>query len=160
MCFLHPALKQRGLSLIETVLGCAVLVLVLSIVLPSINSFKQAVDNICGANAAYLLAGDVRRVQTIDMYRGREYYAINFDEVNNRYMLTRSNKVQEAYNIGELINDSWRIKAVNKQNIFYMRGSVNMYNYIDIYRPGAASKGYRIQILPVSGRTGVYKNEK
>lgn len=161
MCFLHPVLKQqKGLSLLETVLGGAVLVLILGVAVPSVNKFKQTVDNICGANAAYLLASDIRRVQTLDMYRGRDFYAINFDENNRRYMLTKSSKILESYYISRLLNDNWSIKAVNKQNVFYMRGSVNIYNYIDIYSLIAPVQGYRIQILPITGRVGVYKHEQ
>lgn len=156
---LFPRVVQnsRGFSLTETVLGCALLVLVLGIALPNIESFSRTVEKIRSAHMAYILASDIRRVQTSDMYRGRDFYAINFDDINRRYLITKGGKALEVYYLQKLLNDNWSIKAVNKQNIFYMRGTVNVYNYIDIYRLGTAGYGYQLQILPVTGRVGVYK---
>lgn len=158
MCFLRAAVgQQRGISLLETVLGCALLVLVLGIALPNISSLSRSVERLRAVNMAYVLASDVRRVQTMDMYRGRDLYALNFDTIGSRYMLTKGTKIFESYDIKQELNTSWSLRAVNKQNIFYMRGSVNVHNYIDIYRVGATAGFYQIQILPVTGRVGVYR---
>lgn len=158
MCSLRAAVRQqRGLSLLETVLGCALLVLVLGIALPNITNFSRAVERLRAANMAYVLASDIRRVQTLDMYRGRDLYAINFDTIAGVYMLTKGTKALQSYDIKRELNSAWSLRAVNKQNIFYMRGSVNVHNYIDLYRAGDADGFYQIQILPVTGRVGVYK---
>lgn len=156
-CFPQAVRNKRGFSLIEVVFACALLVLVLAVTLPRVEGFQLSVENFRARNLAYTLASDLRRVQTTDMYRGRDFYALNFDELGGRYLVTKAGKVLAVRTVAEYLPSNWRLKAVNKEIVFYMRGSVNVYNYIDIYRPTEVNKGYQVQILPVTGRIGVYK---
>lgn len=149
--------NKRGFTLVEVLLACFVIITVVSVVLPNINSFNKNIEAFRAKNLAYMLATDIRRVQVLDLYRGRDYYTVNFDEINNRYYISRGIVSLEQQKISGHLNENWRIKATNKQTVFYLRGTVNAYNYIDINRNNESSNGYRVQILPVSGRIGVYK---
>lgn len=149
--------NKRGFTLIEVLLACFVIITVVGVALPNISSFNRNIESFRAKNLAYMLAADIRRVQVLDMQRGRDFYAINFDDINNNYYISKGAVRLELQEISGHLNDNWRIKAINKQNVFYLRGSVNAYNYIDISRNNEPGSGYRVQILPVSGRIGVYK---
>ena len=146
--------SSAGFSCIELLCALAILGILAAIILPSIIGFKKVVEHCLVKNKAQVLAADLRRVQAMSRYRTQGYNSILFDTQKERYWFMENIK---RYENCDLAIDGYGLNAVNKSNAFYHRGTVNVYNYINIWRKTQLNYIYEIQVLPVTGRVGVYK---
>ena len=161
MYFRQAVRKQvvdaKGFLLMETILTVGLIAAVLLWLLPAVGAFDRTDSELQTKNFSYSVAADVRRMQVVNFYRLRDNYTLNFQAAKERYYITKNNMLLETVNLTERLAPDGHIRAVNVQNIFYARGSVNAYNYVNIYKADKQDGGYQIQILPVTGRVGVYK---
>ncbi len=149
--------NKRGFSVLEVVAVTAMLLVVAAILLPAAISFNNKLEYIVARNLTYTMASDIRRTQALDMYRTQQLYGINFDTARGGYFLMQQGRVIERNAVVAQLNEGWVLEAVNRENAFYAGGAVNAYNYINLYTRKNIERGYRIQVLPVSGRVGVEK---
>lgn len=150
--------NKRGFSVLEILIVTALVMAIATLVMPSIVRFSERLEYIVARNMAYALASDLRRTQSLDLYRTQSLYVVNFDNVQKSYYLSQNNRIVEKVKFAGYLND-WVLEASNAQNIFYATGALNSYNYINIYPYKQMSKGYQVQVLPVTGRVGVQRKQ-
>ena len=144
--------------MLEILIVTALVMVIAALATPSIMRFSERLEQLVARNMAYSLASDLRRTQSLDLYRTHNLYAMNFDNVQKSYYLSQNNKIVEKVKVAAYLND-WELEASNAQNIFYATGALNSYNYINIYPYKQSNKGYQVQVLPVTGRVGVKRKQ-
>lgn len=158
MCSLTKARhcrKHKGFLLIELVIVFALILLMQTLLLPSLDNFIDKMRNMQLKSNAYIMATDIRRTQSASRYRGDNYQTFIVDQLNAKYSIQTGFVRIYQRKLSESLGAGWKLKAVASQMTFYQNGHVSNYNYIDVIN---SKNKYvmQVQVLPVTARVGVY----
>lgn len=147
------AANKAGFCYLDLVCAIALIIGIMVILCPNVISFERYTARQLVKNQACILTSDLRRVQAVSRYRTRAFHSILFDTRKERYWFMEN---ISKYELCDLAKEGYGLDAVNKSNVFHHRGTVNAYNYIKIWKKSLKPYIYEIQVLPVTGRVGLY----
>lgn len=149
--------SEAGVSLLEMVLTLGVLLLISTLLVPRFSNVQRVIQKIRVVGVSTMLSSDIRRIQSLSRLQNglSDSYRLQMNFSKNSYYLIKNSNIIKVTSLaedyqgiefyGRFSEISFSANGAPSQN-----GTVKIYSahYPDIFR--------RVDILPVSGRVGVY----
>lgn len=149
--------QQSGFSLLELMIVAGVLIIISTLIVPKFDSVPRILHKIRIEGASKMFSSDIRRIQSLSRLQGgvSDNYRLQINFNKNTYYIIKNSTIIKAISFEEAypgINIYGRFSEI----AFSANGAPSKNGSFKIYSDKYPEIFTMIDVLPVSGRVGVY----
>lgn len=149
--------RQAGFSLLEMVATIGILLVISVLLVPNFTNVHKIVQKVQVEGASKMLSSDIRRIQSLSRIQGgsSDTYRMQINFNNNSYYILKNSSIIKIISLSDY-HQGVAIYGRFVEIAFSASGAPSQSGVLKIYSNKYPEIFKMVEILPVSGRVGVY----